>query len=329
MAIPAIFAAAARIGTSAVAGEAAGASAGAASAGRMVAQLGQAVGLLGQQAKQTTNWVGGLASKMTGELAKSLTLLIDVVGQAAAPIERLVRVANPAMADAFGRAMSDAYGVVGRLLLPVMESFIGVARKVGDVMAGFEPVFEPAINAVAKLVEVVGDEFVRALKDDAPIFELLADVFQGAVERATALVRIVGELTHVFREAATTILRLLGFGKGFDPSQTAVGAAARHAQFVQPKEIANAAIKNSLEMGIGQQKKPKDVNDVWLKLEEIRKWIERRFGQAEDFGTGVEQGFMGYAGSGNKAQSAGDPGSSFDRWSGIRQGLMYGARGAR
>lgn len=303
MAIPAILAAVGRIGASAgvgaAAGEAAGASAGAMSAGRAVASLGQAVGQLGQSARQAHNWIGGLASKLTGELVKGLTMAVDVIGQAAAPIEHLVRVANPAIADRFGIVMRDAYGVIGRMLLPVMESFIGVAQKVGAVMAGLEPVFNPAIDAIAKLVEVIGEEFTKTLKQDAPIFEMLADALKTVAQRASVVVQLVGMLARAFNDVAgTKIARLLGFsGASFDPNASAVGAAARHAQFVQPKAIADEAIKNSLMQGLGQNR-AKTLDDIDGRLKDILDWAQRRFGQAE----AVKEGFTDAAG--NSARDA-------------------------
>lgn len=274
MPLPAIFAAAARasasIAGSAMAGEAAG--------GRAVAQLAGQVGQLDNAAHRATTWVAHLGETITGKLAHAMTMWIGWLESAARPIEQLVRVANPAQADAFGRAVRDAYGAVGRLLIPVMESFTGAARKVGDLMAGLEPVFQPAINAIAKLVDVVSTEFVKSMQENAPLFELFADILQGVAERTAVAVHVLAEFLRVINQfGALRFARILGFSGGsFDPNASAVGAAARQARFQQPKEIANDAIKNALQMGVGQQgKKPEDsLNSLDKTADQILKLLE-------------------------------------------------------
>jgi hypothetical protein len=228
--------------------------------------------------------VASLAGVLAGQFTKAMTFLIDVVDQAAKPIESLVRVANPAIADAFGRAMQDAYGVIGRLLLPVMGAFIGVARKVGDLIAGMEPVFRPAMDAIANLVTVVGDELVKTVRENMPFFEMLAAAITHVAKAAATGARIIGEvLRFINRFASGRLARTLGFdGSSFDPGKSAVGAAARQARFVGPKDISDDAIKNALSLGVGQQfKKPEEyLNNIDQNIADFFDWAQRRFGQA-------------------------------------------------
>lgn len=294
MALPAVIAG--TVGRAAATGAASGATGamtGSATASRAIAQLGQFQGSMNQvsvSAQRATHWVGSLASNMTGRLARALTMFIDWVAAAAAPIERLVRVANPGIADAFGLAMNDAFGVVGRSLIPVMESFIRLARKVGNVMAGLEPVFQPAINALSQLIDVIGEQFVQNITSRAPVFEMLATVMMRVAQAATVLVRVWGEMLNVVGKLASGFLRAYGFdGSSFNPKASAVGAAARHAEFVQPKQISDDAIRKSLTMGIGQQQSPKTLNDVDETLNEIFKWAKQRWGDAGDVADRVEK----------------------------------------
>src|SRR5262245_57781531 len=249
MALPAVLAPAM---ARAAAGSAAGGSAGSFIGGmvgssRAVAQLGMvqgAVNQLGMVAQRASNPVGQLASAITGKLTDSATALGGMVDSAARPIASLVRVHNPAVARQFTIAMEDAYGVIGRMLVPAMNAFTGVARKVGDLMAGLEPVFRPAIAALSGLIAVVGDELVKTVKENAPAMEMFATAIGRVAQAATAAARVIGTLARVVNAiGGSRIARFLGFtGGSFDEKATSVGAAARTARFVAPKEIADDAI---------------------------------------------------------------------------------------
>src|SRR3954469_21545685 len=77
---------------------------------------------------------------------------------AADPFVHLVQGANPAVAKQWELAIRDAYGVLGRLYIPVVQASTGVARRFGDTLAGLEPVFRPAIRSIAYLASTVGNE---------------------------------------------------------------------------------------------------------------------------------------------------------------------------
>lgn len=252
MALPAIIGAIARVGAAEAATSAMGAEAG--TGARAVAMLGQVQGAMNQvgvAARQSSDLIGSLAASITGKMGKALTMWIGWVEAAAKPIEELVRVANPAHADAFMRAVNDAFGVVGRMLIPVMDAFTRTARKVGDAVAGLEPVFRPAMDAIAHLVDVVGDELKRSIQEQAPVFELLADAIKQAAEAASVAARIFGEAWRMLGGVGRFAARQLGFDGGtFNKDASAFGAAARTARFVQPKQIADDAIKASLMASI-------------------------------------------------------------------------------
>lgn len=291
MALPAVLAGAMGRAAAGAAGAGAGGSAigsffgGAAVSSRLVATLGNVQASFSQvsvAARQATHWTTNLADAVTGRMVKALTLWAGWVQKAAEPIENLVRIHNPAIANKFMLAITDAFGVVGRMLVPVMDAFTTVARKVGNVMAGLEPVFRPAIAAIAKLVEVAGEVFGKGAREWAPVWEMMATAVERVAQAATVLVRVLGEAWRMFGRLTGTIARLLGFrGESFDPNASSAGAAARTARMVQPKDIADEAIKNALMIGREGQTKPKDIGDVWDKLDETLKWAQRRWGQAE------------------------------------------------
>ena len=264
-----------------------------------------AVNQLGRAARAAANPV----SALTGKLTDALTKLPQLVEAAAAPIEKLVRVHNPAIADAFGRAMSDAYGVVGRQLLPVMGAFVGVARKVGDLLASFEPTVRPAITAVGQLINVIGQEVTATVKKNAPVLELMAAVVTRVAQAASVAARMLGEVVRAFGAIGRTVAGLLGFkGDTVKEGASSVGAAARHARFQAPKDISDDAIKNALQ--IGKESQAKTLTHVHDKIEEFYEWAKRRFGQAQAAARGaggqlnkVVQGEMA-AGTGDSTSTA-------------------------
>jgi hypothetical protein len=299
MALPAIIgpamAAAGKAGGTAAAGSAVGGAAGAmGGASRAIAMLGQAQGAinqLGSAARQSASLVSGLAGMITGQMVKAMTGLLGIVKSAADPIEHLVRLFNPAKADVFVRAMTDAFAVVGRMLTPVLDAFTGVARKVGDLMAGMEPVLAPAMAAIAELVKVIGDEVVKTIRDNMPFFEMLAAVITKVAQAAATAVQILGEAIRAFnRMFGGRIARMLGFdGSSFDPKASSVGAAARQARFQAPKELSNDAIKNALQIGKEGVKAKKPEERSADALEKIQGWLERNTG-----------GLLGLIGGGGK-----------------------------
>jgi len=264
--------------TGAASGGIAGAFTGSSAASNAIAGLAGSIGNLERVGQAATHSVTQLAGAVTGKLGQALTMWIGFVEQAAKPIESLVRVANPAIANAFGRAVSDAYGVVGRMLIPIMNAFTGVARKVGDVMAALEPTFQPAINAIAKLVEVIGNEFVKAAREHAPVFEAMAEVITRVAEAASTAAKVLGFLVRTFNNVFQMIARIAGFtGRSMDNNRSAVGAAAREARFVQPKQLSDEMIRNSLMMGVGQeqQKTPEQaLNSIDKIAGKILKFLE-------------------------------------------------------
>lgn len=286
MALPAIIAAvtrAAGIAGGASGAGAAGAAGTATAASKAVAELTKVANAFNQvsfAAKQVAHWTGNLAGAITGKMVQALSLWAGWVQKAAAPIEQMVRIHNPAVANQFMIALNDAFGVVGRELVPVMNAFTQVARKVGNVMAGLEPVFRPAIAAIAKLVEVIGDEFAKSIRPE--VFEMMAAVVTKVAEAATVAVRAVGMLVRAFNNFINPVVKLakiLGFsGSSYDDKASSVGAAARTAKFVQPKEIADDAIRSALMIGRERQNKTPEqaLNSIDKNIEAILSWLRER-----------------------------------------------------
>ncbi len=222
--------------------------------------------------------LSGLASQATGLFTQTLTVFVSGLERAARPIEQLVRIANPAQADAFNRAIRDAYAVIGRSLIPVMQSFTKVARQVGDTMAGLEPVFKPAIASMARLVEVMGNELNKSIRDNIYLFESLSVSLIRVGEAITYVIEQANKMQppHSGEIASAALLGPLGIGGRdkigkFDPNASGVGAAARQASFIQPKQLSDDMIKNALNMGVGQKETKSEtyLGNIWDSMKQL------------------------------------------------------------
>lgn len=234
---------------------------------------------LGQQIQMGAHAVSRFASSISDTAVKAMTAWIGVVDHMAAPIAKLVQVANPAVAERFYRALADAYAVVGHALTPVMEAFTRAARKVGDVMAGLEPTFRPVMQAVERFIDTTVGVFGRLVEKQAPVFELMANVFTKVADAATFLVRVFGGFIDTFNGISRTVAQLLGFkGDSFDKNATSQGQAFRQSRMTQPKGIADEAIKNAIGVGLGQKPKPPELTAL-EKIEKhtdaIRDWLTK------------------------------------------------------
>ena len=278
MALPAVIASVVSGAASAAGGSAAG---GASAAASSLSGVGGAVGQLGQVCDWAKRPVGKLteeAGKASHKLTSMMTAFIDLVQAAAGPVQRLVAIHNPARAEAFTRAMTDAYGVIGRLLTPVMDAFTRTARKVGDVMARMEPIFKPLMEAVSQIIDTIADDFVAGMEKNAPGFQNLADVLTKVAQVVNLAAQGLSKLLNVARDFVGGIARILGFGgTAFDPKASAVGAGHRQARFVGPKQISDDAIKSSLMQGIGVQKKTPEqaLNDIAGFTGKLWDWYEK------------------------------------------------------
>ena len=276
MALPAVLAGMAR--TASTAAEVGGATQAAASLGKFGKEV-DAVGQIAQRSAPSVHMLANLAGKAVSYLTETMTLWIGTLKAAAGPVEQLVAIHNPARAEAFTRALNDAYGVIGRMLTPVLDAFTRSARKLGDFFAGLGGTAAPAMEAVAALVEHLVDKFVSTYQKNAPVFEAMIDVVVKFATAAMKVADVVFSAIGKVLQVANAVARLFGYGgESFDPKASAVGAAHRQARFVGPKQISDDAIKSSLMQGIGGEKKRDPVtalNDIANFTKFLKEWYER------------------------------------------------------
>ncbi len=292
MPLPALIGMAARVAGGA--GEVAG-MAGATSSASALGDVGGKLGQLANISQTATPTLGKFnaaldltghkVAELTTTFTRALTVFVRGIDDAAKPIEALVRLANPAQADAFQRAIKDAYAVIGRSLIPIMEAFTRSARKIGDAMAGLEPIMEPAMKKLAEFVDELSTGIAKAIADSPETFKLLSSAIQMAVEQTKVWIPLLEQQAQIMNMMMAPENLIFGSGKGpgFDKNATSAGAAARGAQFVQPKQIADDMIKNALNMGVGaKQTDNQALNSIDETLKKIQTGFEKWWNRNAD-----------------------------------------------
>jgi hypothetical protein len=225
-----------------------------------------------------THAVSNMAGMVSGKMVKGLTAAIGAIKQFAGPIEDLVRLANPARTTRFTMALEDAYAVIGRMLIPVLDSLTGAARKVGDFYAGVEPVIGPVMEKVGEFIERFATRVAEMAQKNAPALEMMADLLlkvgDAAIQAADLLMTAIDRMPHL--RLARGLAEAAGYGGKADFTRSSFNAAIRPAQFVGAKNTADEAIKNALTLAATgkQAAKPpeKTLESIESQLEKFFSW---------------------------------------------------------
>lgn len=251
----------------------------------------------------------GLASTISGHFVKSLTLAVDVLAAAAAPVEALVRLHNPARADLFVKRLADAQAVIGRMLVPVLDAFTRAAMKVGNTMAGLEPVFAPLMSSVSNFIDMLATKWTDYMRKHGGLMENFIDVAAKVVDATTAVVGGLFDLLDVLLKVQRVLpggsmLGVIGWNRGasrFDPARTAFGASANQARFVSAKTAADEAIKSAMMQGLTPKKSPEleKLSSIDETLNRLYDWFTKTKPQMETAGgaAGNEVGLSAIFGS--------------------------------
>lgn len=174
--------------------------------------------------------------------------------KAAEPIRNLVAGSNPAVAERFALAVDDAYGVIGRFLIPVLDSATTAVRKVGDAYAGSERAFQPFVRALSLFFQRTGELVTDLIRKHGPAIEFLGTALEQMVGAASyaaeSIIYLTGALNWFAKQA--------GFRPEFDKNASSFGAGSRNVRFVQAKTASDEAIKSALQSGAAQPKKAEE-----------------------------------------------------------------------
>lgn len=252
-----------------------------------------------------TRFLENFPALISTKFVKALKFGIDMLAEAAAPVEALVRIHNPARAQLFLVAINNAYGVIGRMLTPIMDAFTRSARKLGDLLAGMEPVVAPLIRAIANLIDTVGTHYLEMLKEHGGALQFMADVLTTVTQNATAaahgILILADALYKLARVTGSPLLLASGFGSPmsrFDPNRTAWGAAGQQARFVGAKAVSDEAIKAAMMQGV-VQKTPEltELEGIHTVLNNLYDWFTKnpiKGTLGEKFMEGWEAGAPGF-----------------------------------
>lgn len=261
---------------------------------------GQQVQTVQQRVQAAEGTVSNLGAALGNKLAHGITTALDAIAAAAGPVQNLVRLANPARANQFTIALEDAFAVIGRMLIPVLDGFTVAARKVGDFYAGLEPVIGPVMGKIGELIEKTFTKWMQVAERNAPVIEMLADALVKLGDVAIRAVDLVlTAVDKVFSRLPRWVARQLGYDASTtraDFSRTSRGAAVRQVSFVGTKAIADQAIKNALMTGAnGRPTKSADksLESIDQKMSELIKQVKQQMADDGDArGKGLTAGFV-------------------------------------
>jgi hypothetical protein len=167
----------------------------------------------------------------------ALTGSIETLRAIAEPIAQLSGLANPAALVAFNLALRDNFAVVGRALLPLTGALTRAMQKLGQYLAGAEPILNTVAQAMARVVDQVGDKWLDAMKDMGPTLEAVADVAVIFVQVGGKIATTLLSITKAMAEWRNKLLALLGItGGAFQKDASAKGAAVRDVKVVTSAE---------------------------------------------------------------------------------------------
>ncbi len=214
---------------------------------------------------------------LPGKFVASMTLAVDALAHVAQPFVNLVARNNPAVARQWELALNDAYGVLGRMLIPVVISFTRQVLNLGNIIAGLEPVFQPAIKSMATMVDVTGNALAAVIKDNTYLFTNLAAALKVTADSVSASILV---FKTFYQLAGFQYLKMISGGSAFNKDATSMGAGIRSArQLSGGEDIQNEVIKNALMMGAaGGETKEDKQNNILAELSRVIgalvKWLE-------------------------------------------------------
>ncbi len=302
MAIPAIIAAALRavgsVGTRATAGQSI------AGVGRGTTASGGGMGALFKDASEKADKLGGSTKKMgdqfkelnaqiaygnvnmhqfasivgavPGQLVKMGTGFADILKSMSQPFSDLVAGHSPGVTRQLDIAFRDLYGVMGRALVPVVQAFTPLVRKLGDTFAGMEPVIAPAVRAVSFFIDKVGGRWIEGLQKRAGMLEMVVTVFERITTAAAYVVTAGMDLIDFVLKPMFRLASAFGFGgNSFNKDATSLGAGMRPVKASAAKDISDEAIKNALILGQSPKQTPTEgyLSEIQRIADDILTWL--------------------------------------------------------
>lgn len=247
--------------------------------GGLAGPAGMALSALGPLSNVFTMFsdvVGTVKDAITSSFSSMIAVMsspIDVINSLGNAVGNLTRLANPGQFERFGLAIRDATAALGQSMEPLMESFIVIARMVGDEMARLAPSIEPAMAAFGEMAVAFTNMLMPAMELLGPVLGLYATYWKELAEIMNLLVSPMRQLVKLFAD-------LLGItelvDKSRDNSRSAMGSAVRNFSLsTSAADLQKTAAARALSTGPSMREKVESATVQLPKLlEDILKEVK-------------------------------------------------------
>ncbi len=211
---------------------------------------------------------------LSGRAISLLTAPLDIMVDLAKPIQNLVALTNPAIAERFTIIMRDAYAVIGQMLTPAMQVMNQLMRRLGDAFAKLQPVLQPTIDYFTRLADKIGNQLISSLEKSGPMIAGIAQSFELLTSSMIPLETTIKGLTFLL--SANFLPNLLGAAskRQADPNRSSVGLAVRNVQIgTSAEDISKQAQAKAFSSAVNEPGK-KTQEDVPGILDQILTFIK-------------------------------------------------------
>ena len=157
--------------------------------------------------------VGGLASLALGPVGAAFSILtggVKAASDAIAMFGGFVAKANPAVMAQVGLAMNDLQGVIGRALVPAVQTLLPVIRYLGDGMDFVMKMLMPAITPIANAFKTLAMPLIElesvVAQFLAPAFEIVAVAVEGFAIMLDPVIQLLAEIVESFTQLVDSFL---------------------------------------------------------------------------------------------------------------------------
>ena len=157
--------------------------------------------------------VGGLASLALGPVGAAFSVLTGSVKAASDAIGMFgsfVAKNNPAVMEQVNLAMNDLQGVIGKALVPVVQSLIPVLRFLGDGMDFTMKMLMPAITPIANAFKTLAIPLIELesviAQFLAPAFEIVGIAVEGFAIMLDPVIQLISEIVESFTQLIQSFL---------------------------------------------------------------------------------------------------------------------------
>ncbi len=217
--------------------------------GSQVQPLTEAVTALGKRMTETSaNGVGPAVRSIMSAFKGMNSAMLGAAGAALGLGQTMlsfIAKANPAAAQRFTLALTDAAAVIGAILVPVFELLTSALRVVADSMTLLIPIGAEIAAALQPVIALLAEALAKYVGFLAQVLKAVVPVFGVLIRVMMDVANVVGKLIKQFLEFLGLNLDIPEAKKG-----ASVGMAARGAQIGAVEEVLKRAMASSFSTGL-------------------------------------------------------------------------------